>query len=49
MTAFTLGHSVMLDLATLRLASVGSAWVEFLIPVTTGRLQPGEGGGLGPG
>lgn len=33
-TAFTLGHSVTLALATLRLVSVSSAWVEFLIPVT---------------
>lgn len=33
-TAFTLGHSVTLALATLRLVSVTSAWVEFLIPVT---------------
>jgi len=33
-TAFTVGHSVTLALATLRLVSVSSAWVEFLIPVT---------------
>lgn len=33
-TAFTLGHSVTLALATLQLVTVNSAWVEFLIPVT---------------
>lgn len=33
-TAFTVGHSVTLALATLRLVSVSGAWVEFLIPVT---------------
>lgn len=33
-TAFTVGHSVTLALATLRLVSVSSAWVEFLIPLT---------------
>ena len=33
-TAFTLGHSVTLALATLRLVSVPSALVETLIPVT---------------
>ena len=33
-TAFTIGHSVTLALATLRLISVSTAWVEFLIPVT---------------
>ncbi len=33
-TAFTVGHSLTLALATLRLVSVSSAWVEFLIPVT---------------
>jgi hypothetical protein len=33
-TAFTVGHSVTLALATLRLISVSTAWVEFLIPVT---------------
>ena len=33
-TAFTLGHSVTLALATLQLVAVNSAWVEFLIPVT---------------
>ncbi len=33
-TAFTIGHSVSLALATLRLVSVDSGLVEFLIPVT---------------
>lgn len=33
-TAFTLGHSLSLALATLGWVSVSSAWVEFLIPVT---------------
>ena len=33
-TAFTVGHSLTLALATLRLVSVSTAWVEFLIPVT---------------
>ena len=33
-TAFTIGHSVSLALATLRLVSVNSGLVEFLIPVT---------------
>jgi len=33
-TAFTVGHSVTLALATLRLISASTAWVEFLIPVT---------------
>ncbi len=33
-TAFTIGHSVSLALATLRLVSVNSSLVEFLIPVT---------------
>ena len=33
-TAFTVGHSLTLALATLRLISVSTAWVEFLIPVT---------------
>lgn len=33
-TAFTIGHSATLALATLRLVSVSSAWVEFLIPLT---------------
>lgn len=33
-TAFTIGHSVTLALATLNLVRVSSAWVEFLIPVT---------------
>ena len=33
-TAFTVGHSLTLALATLRLISVSTTWVEFLIPVT---------------
>ena len=33
-TAFTVGHSVTLALATLNLVTVNSAWVEFLIPLT---------------
>ena len=33
-TAFTLGHSLTLALATLRLVSVSAPLVEFLIPVT---------------
>lgn len=33
-TAFTLGHSVTLALATLRLISINDALVEFLIPLT---------------
>lgn len=33
-TAFTLGHSLTLALATLQLVEVPAAWVEFLIPVT---------------
>ncbi|MDR1864130.1 MAG: HupE/UreJ family protein [Bacteroidales bacterium] len=33
-TAFTVGHSVTLALATLHLMRVPSVWVEFLIPVT---------------
>ena len=33
-TAFTVGHSITLAMATLRLISVSTAWVEFLIPVT---------------
>lgn len=33
-TAFTLGHSVTLALATLQIVSVNSELVEFLIPVT---------------
>lgn len=33
-TAFTVGHSVTLALATLRLVSVDAGLVEFLIPVT---------------
>lgn len=33
-TAFTLGHSLTLILATLSIFRVNSAWIEFLIPVT---------------
>ncbi len=33
-TAFTIGHSVTLALATLDIINVNSAWIEFLIPVT---------------
>lgn len=33
-TAFTVGHSVTLALATLQIISVSADWVEFLIPVT---------------
>jgi hypothetical protein len=33
-TAFTVGHSVTLALATLDIVTVSSTWVEFLIPVT---------------
>ena len=33
-TAFTVGHSVTLALATMDIISVNAAWVEFLIPLT---------------
>ena len=33
-TAFTVGHSLTLALATLKLVSVNPAWIEFLIPLT---------------
>ena len=33
-TAFTVGHSLTLVLATFHLITVSSAWIEFLIPVT---------------
>jgi hypothetical protein len=33
-TAFTLGHSLTLALATLNVVHVSTAWVEFLIPLT---------------
>lgn len=33
-TAFTLGHSTTLVLATFDLVKISSAWVEFLIPIT---------------
>ena len=49
-TAFTIGHSVSLALATLRLVDVNTSLVEFLIPVTIvatavinlGNLRPGR-------
>lgn len=33
-TAFTIGHSITLALSSLRLISVDSTWIEFLIPLT---------------
>lgn len=33
-TAFTIGHSITLALATLSVISVNTAWIEFLIPLT---------------
>lgn len=33
-TAFTVGHSITLALATLNLVRVNSEWIEFLIPLT---------------
>ena len=33
-TAFTVGHSVTLALATLNMIAVSADWIEFLIPVT---------------
>ena len=33
-TAFTIGHSITLALATLEIISVRTEWVEFLIPLT---------------
>lgn len=33
-TAFTIGHSLTLVLATLNLIRISTAWIEFLIPVT---------------
>jgi hypothetical protein len=33
-TAFTIGHSITLALATLGLIQVNAAWIEFLIPLT---------------
>ena len=33
-TAFTIGHSITLALATLHIIEVNSTWVEFLIPCT---------------
>ena len=48
-TAFTIGHSLTLALATLELIRVSNAWVEFLIPVTifitaTGNIVAGKPG-----
>ena len=51
-TAFTIGHSITLALATLRIVTIDDALVEFLIPVTillTGIVNivassPGSGG-----
>lgn len=55
-TAFTIGHSVSLALATLRLVEVNTPLVEFLIPVTivaTAAINlaglRGGGGAAGPG
>jgi len=33
-TAFTIGHSITLALATLKIVTVNSAFIEFLIPIT---------------
>ncbi len=33
-TAFTIGHSITLALATLNIITANTAWIEFLIPVT---------------
>lgn len=33
-TAFTIGHSITLALSVLKIISIDSAWIEFLIPVT---------------
>ncbi len=33
-TAFTIGHSITLALATLQILTISTEWVEFLIPVT---------------
>jgi len=33
-TAFTIGHSITLALATLNIVNVDSTWIEFLIPAT---------------
>lgn len=33
-SAFTLGHSITLALATLKIIEVNVAWIEFLIPIT---------------
>lgn len=50
-TAFTVGHSVTLVLATLDVVRVSTAWVEFLIPVTilaTSLVQMGRVGSAAP-
>lgn len=58
-TAFTLGHSLTLALATLRLVSVSTALVEILIPLTiiatcalnvtgAGRMMRGRSGNQSP-
>ena len=50
-TAFTVGHSVSLALATVGAVRVSTAWVEFLIPVTilaTAVLNLIEGGPAPP-
>ncbi len=46
-TAFTIGHSVSLALATLRLVRVDTSLVEFLIPVTIVATATANLGGLG--
>jgi hypothetical protein len=33
-TAFTIGHSITLALATLGIIQVNAGWIEFLIPLT---------------
>lgn len=33
-TTFTIGHSIALALATLKIVKVNSSWIEFLIPIT---------------
>lgn len=48
-TAFTIGHSLTLALATLNIIRVPTVWVEFLIPVTifitaTGNMITGNPG-----
>jgi hypothetical protein len=48
-TAFTIGHSLTLALATLNIVRVPTVWVEFLIPVTifitaAGNMVTGKSG-----